>query len=141
MGVGRLTCAHELLAHRPVYDARVRLGLASHFACIAPAAAGPRPDRLRAEVARQAMPSSAASGGAGRVGGGAGHGPTRGLEVVAAHYADGVLLLAEAAAGDSRTRLFMLSRCEGGGRGGALAGGGTALEGRSIRRALHCLAG
>ncbi|PRW05942.1 nuclear pore complex Nup155 isoform B [Chlorella sorokiniana] len=71
--------------------------------------AGPRPDRLRAEVARQAMPSSAASGGVGRIGG-AGHAPARGLEVVAAHYSNGVLLLAEAAAGESRTRLFMLSR-------------------------------
>lgn len=45
-----------------------------------PAAAGPRPDRLRAEVARQAMPSSAAAGGVGRIGG-AGHAPARGLEV------------------------------------------------------------
>ncbi|KAL4426022.1 hypothetical protein ABPG75_010038 [Micractinium tetrahymenae] len=75
--------------------------------------AGPRPDRLRAEVARQAMPSSAAAGGAaGRVGlgGAGGHAPARGLEVVAAHYSNGVLLLAEAAAGESRTRLFMLSR-------------------------------
>lgn len=75
------------------------------------AAAGPRPDRLRAEVARQAIPSSATSG-AGRLGGagGAGHAPARGLEVVAAHYSNGVLLLAEAAVGESRTRLFMLSR-------------------------------
>ena len=32
-------------------------------------------------------------------------------QVVAAHYSNGVLLLAEAAAGESRTRLFMLSRC------------------------------
>ncbi|KAL4425159.1 hypothetical protein ABPG77_008264 [Micractinium sp. CCAP 211/92] len=72
--------------------------------------AGPRPDRLRAEVARQAMPSSSA-GAAGRAGlGGGGHAPARGLEVVAAHYSNGVLLLAEAAAGESRTRLFMLSR-------------------------------
>lgn len=77
------------------------------------AAAGPRPDRLRAELARQAMPSSGASGGAaGRagLGGVGGHAPARGLEVVAAHYSNGVLLLAEAAAGESRTRLFMLSR-------------------------------
>ncbi|PSC67210.1 nuclear pore complex NUP155 [Micractinium conductrix] len=71
--------------------------------------AGPRPDRLRAEVARQAMPSTAAAGAAGR-GLGAGRAPARGLEVVAAHYSNGVLLLAEAAAGESRTRLFMLSR-------------------------------
>lgn len=59
------------------------------------------------------MPSSAAAGGAaGRpgLGGAGGHGPARGLEVVAAHYSNGVLLLAEAAAGESRTRLFMLSR-------------------------------
>ncbi|KAI3427442.1 hypothetical protein D9Q98_010357 [Chlorella vulgaris] len=73
--------------------------------------AGPRPDRLRAEVARQAMPSSsAAGGGTGRLGAAGSHGPVRGLEVVAAHYSNGVLLLAEAAAGESRTRLFMLSR-------------------------------
>lgn len=56
------------------------------------------------------MPSSSA-GAAGRAGlGGGGHAPARGLEVVAAHYSNGVLLLAEAAAGESRTRLFMLSR-------------------------------
>lgn len=74
--------------------------------------AGSRPDRLRAEVARQAMPSSASAGSAGRTGmvGTGGHAPARGLEVVAAHYSNGVLLLAEAAAGESRTRLFMLSR-------------------------------
>lgn len=72
------------------------------------AAAGPRPDRLRAEVARQAMPSAVAGGG--RIGAGGTHGPARGLEVVAAHYSNGVLLLAEAAPGESRTRLFMLSR-------------------------------
>ncbi|EFN51092.1 hypothetical protein CHLNCDRAFT_141404 [Chlorella variabilis] len=70
--------------------------------------AGPRPDRLRAEVARQAMPSAVAGGG--RIGAGGTHGPARGLEVVAAHYSNGVLLLAEAAPGESRTRLFMLSR-------------------------------
>ena len=78
------------------------------FLCCA--AAGPRPDRLRADIARQAMPSSAAAGGAGRLGAGGSHAPARGLEVVAAHYSNGVLLLAEAAAGESRTRLFMLSR-------------------------------
>ena len=55
------------------------------------------------------MPSSAAAGGgAARIGGG--HAPARGLEVVAAHDSNGVLLLAEAAAGEGRTRLFMLSR-------------------------------
>lgn len=70
---------------------------------------GPRPDRLRAEVARQAMPSpSAAARAAG--GGGAHLAPARGLEVVAAGYGSGTLLLAEAAAGEARTRLFLLSR-------------------------------
>jgi hypothetical protein len=94
--------------------------------CPCVAAAGPRPDRLRAEVARQAMPSSsAAGGGTGRLGAAGSHGPVRGLEVVAAHYSNGVLLLAEAAAGESRTRLFMLSRCERFGGGGGGGGGGV----------------
>lgn len=44
------------------------------------------------------------------------------VQVVAAHYSNGVLLLAEAAAGESRTRLFMLSRC-GPGRGSLRAAG------------------
>ena len=71
--------------------------------------AGPRPDRLRAEVARQAMPSpSAAARAAG--GGGTHHVPARGLEVVAAGYGSGTLLLAESTPGEARTRLFLLSR-------------------------------
>jgi len=71
--------------------------------------AGPRPDRLRAEIARQAMPSpSAAARAAG--GGGAHHTPARGLEVVAAGYGSGTLLFAESTPGEARTRLFLLSR-------------------------------
>lgn len=71
--------------------------------------AGPRPDRLRAEIARQAMPSpSAAARAAG--GGGAHHTPARGLEVVAAGYGSGTLLFAESSPGEARTRLFLLSR-------------------------------
>lgn len=70
----------------------------------------PRPERLRAEVARQAVPSSAliqrSAAGAGGGGGGggmlmmanrpSGAGGGRSLEVVAAHYSNGCLLLAEA---------------------------------------------
>jgi nuclear pore complex protein Nup155 len=71
--------------------------------------AGPRPDRLRAEIARQAMPSpSSAARAAG--GGGAHHTPARGLEVIAAGYGSGTLLLAESTPGEARTRLFLLSR-------------------------------
>eukprot|EP00887_Chlorella_sp_A99_P007116 scaffold2.g7116.t1 len=76
-----------------------------------------RPDRLRADVARQAMPShsaGAAAGGLARGGLSAGamsHGPARVLEVAAALYSRGVLLLAEGgAAAGGRTRVFMLSR-------------------------------
>lgn len=68
--------------------------------------AGPRPDRLRAEIARQAMPSPTSMGRAG----GAHHVPSRGLEVVAACYSSGALLLAEVGAGEASTRLFLLSR-------------------------------
>ena len=62
------------------------------------------------------MPTSSAAGGMGRLGGVGAPAPARGLEVVAAHYSNGVLLLAEAAAGESRTRVCMLSRCAPGPR-------------------------
>jgi nuclear pore complex protein Nup155 len=83
---------------------RVYWAAASARASRAPA--GPRPDRLRAEVARQAMPSAASAARAG----GAHHAPARGLQVAAACYASGALLLAEAAQGEARTRLFLLTR-------------------------------
>ena len=91
----------------------------------------PRPDRLRPEIARQAMPSSSVGRASAALLGIAGtaagattrstSGP-RGLEVVAAHYSNGCLLIAEGsssssstsaggtAARQSSTRLFLLSR-------------------------------
>lgn len=68
----------------------------------------PRPDRLRADIARQAMPSVQSTA---RVGALHHHtAPSRGLEVVAACYASGALLLAESVPGEPRTKLFLLSR-------------------------------
>jgi nuclear pore complex protein Nup155 len=80
----------------------------------------PRPERLRAEVARQAVPSSAliqqrsaaAGGGGGGMmmmanrSSGAGVGG-RSLEVVAAHYSNGCLLLAEASPASSSSSSFI----------------------------------
>jgi nuclear pore complex protein Nup155 len=53
------------------------------------------------------MPSPASTA---RAAGGHHHAPARGLEVVAACYASGALLLAEAPRGEARTRLFLLSK-------------------------------
>ena len=84
------------------------------------------------------MPSTAAAGAAGR-GLGAGHAPARGLEVVAAHYSNGVLLLAEAAAGESRTRLFMLSRyARLGVKCGRTTGGGSSSGAPAVRVRRCC---
>ena len=72
------------------------------------AVCGPRPDRIRPEIARNAMPlsTSAAHGPHGSHH----HVPARSLEVVAACYNSGTLLLAEAPRGESHTRIFLLSR-------------------------------
>ncbi|KAK9806121.1 hypothetical protein WJX72_002210 [[Myrmecia] bisecta] len=69
--------------------------------------ANQRPQALIPQIARQAMPHPSTAG-VGRTA--AGGSPAKGLEVSVAHYCNGVLLLAEMAGNEGRTRMLMASR-------------------------------
>ena len=70
-----------------------------------------RPDRLKAEIVRRAVPSSMPGGGRGGRGGAPHHaGVGRSLEVLAACAVTDTLVLAEAAPNDGKTSVFIVTR-------------------------------